>query len=745
MSKIENNTPLNFASSVKLAGDRLTVMKSSKSFTIRAPKSLLKDLFETVDGKRDFKTIVDGLSKSFDRETIVSFLNDLVSRGILVPTKYWISHQWSWVHNPQPYPSDVPPELPFELAKAASDRVQKLDPKAKTFRPPKTKFIESLQNRGTDREFDRTAMSMDQITALLYAGYGVLDATKKLGKYDQRAGRTVPSGGGVYPLEFTWIQWRKTNKLDAGVYHVSFGKSRKIGFKKLSSPPDKLFRALLDPTGVASGHGAIVISGNFAHSGAKYGNRSVSYCLIETGHAAQNIQLCALEMGVGVYLLGGYMDERIKPITELPNHDPYLVMVVGNQLSPKEKSKINKDYDLSFSWVDFDSNSYQPPFYFARTNLFLDKLSSGWCWGRDADPLLAYDKAIAESVERLSCQMPRDIKKATAGELDRFVDPEKFVQYSKEQYERPEFPLSPFSKRRKYEWVRVKHLVTDEPHWVLADQVYFSSKPKSYYMEKRRKKSELPYTFTSTSGVAAYPTFEGALDRAIVELIERDQFMRTWLGKISLPKVILSSIPSELQNRIRGLNKIGWEAQVLVMSQEPITSFLLFSQNTPKKMTRVTAAAGYDPFSALEHGISELESMVTLTDQIGNPIPISPENASTPEDHVNLYSQRRYYKRADHLLRGSDVIDFSGVKSHCEKLNSLKNWLTERARNSYYLDITPAICLTLSGGSTIKVVRALIEGMVPISFGYGLEPILPEVKNRGTKPRKGILFPHPFP
>ena len=745
MPDIQDNTPLNFSSSVKLAGDKLTVQKSEKSFTITAPKRLLKNLFDTVDGKREFKTIVDGLSKDFDRDTIISFLNDLVSRGILVPTKYWISHQWSWVHNPQPYPSDVPPELPLELAKAASDRVQKLDPKTKTFRPPKTKFIESLQKRGTDREFDHTAMSMDQIVALLYSGYGVLDAPKQLGKYDQRAGRTVPSGGGVYPLEFTWIQWRKTHKLEAGVYQIHFGKSRKVGFKKLSSPPETLFRALLDPTGVASGHGAIVISGNFSHSGAKYGNRSVSYCLMEAGHAAQNIQLCALETGVGVYLLGGYMDERIKRITELPNHDPYLVMVVGNQLSPKEKSKINKDYELSFSWVDFNSNSYQPPFYFARTNLFLKKLSSGWCWGRDADPLLAYDKAIAESIERLACQLPRNIKRATAGELDRFIDPGKLVQYSEEQYQRPNFPLAPFNRRKKYDWVRVKHAVTDEPHWVLADQVYFASKPKSYYLEKQRKKSELPYTFTSTSGVAAYPTFEGALDRAMVELIERDQFMRTWLGKTPLPKVSLSSIPGELQHRIQGLNGIGWVTQVRVMSQEPIASFLLFSQNTSKGMTRVTAAAGYDPSSALEHGISELESMVTLTDQVGDPIPISPENASNPEDHVNLYSQRRYYKKANQLLRVSETITFSRVKSFCENLNSLQKWLTKRARSSYYLDITPQVCLTLSGGSTVKVVRAFIEGMVPISFGYGLEPMLPDGKKRGTQPGKNVLFPHPFP
>jgi hypothetical protein len=54
--------------------------------------------------------------------------------------------------------------------------------------------------------------------------------------------------------------------------------------------------------------------------------------------------------------------------------------------------------------------------------------------------------------------------------------------------------------------------------------------------------------------------------------------------------------------------------------------------------------------------------------------------------------------------------------------NDLLNHLADRGLDVYFCDITPPMSSINQGRTPLFVVRAFVPGLVPIWFGYGVEP-----------------------
>ncbi|MGD2099489.1 MAG: nitroreductase family protein [Desulfobacterales bacterium] len=62
----------------------------------------------------------------------------------------------------------------------------------------------------------------------------------------------------------------------------------------------------------------------------KYGQRGVRYIHVEVGHAAQNVCLQAIALGLHTAVIGAFRDEAVKEMAHLPaNEQPLYVVPVG--------------------------------------------------------------------------------------------------------------------------------------------------------------------------------------------------------------------------------------------------------------------------------------------------------------------------------------------------------------------------------------------------------------------------------
>lgn len=175
---------------------------------------------------------------------------------------------------------------------------------------------EAIFKRRSQREFQRKDLSLEQIGQLLWAAQGI---TAKRGGFSFRA---APSAGALYPLELYALT-------KDGLYHyLPEG-------HKLENLSDKDLRgdladAALGQSSVASGALDIVICAVYERVTSKYGQRGVRYVHIEAGHAAQNIHLQAVALGLGSVAIGAFDDEAAKKSLSLPAAcEPLYIIPIG--------------------------------------------------------------------------------------------------------------------------------------------------------------------------------------------------------------------------------------------------------------------------------------------------------------------------------------------------------------------------------------------------------------------------------
>jgi ribosomal protein S12 methylthiotransferase accessory factor len=271
------------------------------------------------------------------------------------------------------------------------------------------------------------------------------------------------------------------------------------------------------------------------------------------------------------------------------------------------------------------------------------------------------------------------------------------------------------------------------PVAVLAECVYFRDRLP-------RKLQRAAYTSATSSGVAAAGDREQAIERAVLELVERDAFMAAWLERRETSALARGSLPRSLQTRVAALEDLGFRVAFKDLSRGLAPVVLAFAQHADRGMTSLATHAAFDPEAALEHALSELESMVYLRLRNDRRERISPSEVRTPRDHAALYAQRRYFRRADHLASATNVCALSSVGRRLPgSWPALLDALRARGHRVVCVDVTPQGARLSGDARPLHVVRAIVTGLLPMTFGCGLEPL-------GLLPAGGneTLFPHPF-
>lgn len=172
---------------------------------------------------------------------------------------------------------------------------------------PANGFDTTVRARLSCRQFRVEPVSLQALSTLLFAGYGILDSIDLDGEFMERP---VPSGGALYPLEL-YVLAQNIAALTGGVWHyVPLGHRLELVHPY---PLPRLFTAemFLGQSYLADCAAIVMITSIAERSMWKYEDRGYRYILLEAGHVAQNLNLCATAMGLGCLNLGGFFDRDI--------------------------------------------------------------------------------------------------------------------------------------------------------------------------------------------------------------------------------------------------------------------------------------------------------------------------------------------------------------------------------------------------------------------------------------------------
>lgn len=177
----------------------------------------------------------------------------------------------------------------------------------------------TLQKRRSVRYFQNIPLSLESAAQLLWAAQGISD---------RRGLRTAPSAGALYPLEI-YLVTGNVDGLEKGIYHYKPA-DHSLTFTSEGDYLRMLSRAALRQDAIHHAPAVFVIAGKQERTTVKYGERGVHYMYMESGHAAQNICLQAVALGLDSVTIGAFADREVAEILKIgKDTEPLYIIPVG--------------------------------------------------------------------------------------------------------------------------------------------------------------------------------------------------------------------------------------------------------------------------------------------------------------------------------------------------------------------------------------------------------------------------------
>lgn len=177
---------------------------------------------------------------------------------------------------------------------------------------------EAIHRRRSVREYSGKPLSLREINELLSCASGQAGDGLR---------RPSPSAGALYPLELYPIILRGEDP-PAGVYHYNV---RRHGLERIKEhvPLEQLQQAIFVEEIVQTASAIIIMTSVFGRTKIKYGERGYRFALLEAGHAAQNMCLTAIAMGLETCTVGGFIDDYINDIIDIDGVDEAAIYMVA--------------------------------------------------------------------------------------------------------------------------------------------------------------------------------------------------------------------------------------------------------------------------------------------------------------------------------------------------------------------------------------------------------------------------------
>lgn len=172
---------------------------------------------------------------------------------------------------------------------------------------------ETIAGRRSVRRYSSRGLTIEEISQLLWACQGITSP---------RGLRAAPSAGALYPLEVYLVK-------DDGIYkYIPEGhKLKQLSGKNVKQD---LMRASHGQAFVEEAPVNIVICAVYERVTSRYAERGVRYADIEVGHAAENVHLEAVSLGLASVPVGAFSDNAVSKVLNLPAKEkPIYIIPVG--------------------------------------------------------------------------------------------------------------------------------------------------------------------------------------------------------------------------------------------------------------------------------------------------------------------------------------------------------------------------------------------------------------------------------
>lgn len=708
-------------------GVRFYLAGTSYKYEGLAP-DLVSKIVEKCNGLNTEQEIVNSLEDDgWNRSDLEKLIDSLKSNQIVMDSSYVIPYFRNFISNPPPFGLSLSEEEIVQLILKDKDKT-KNDGQVISLKSNDTTVKKLTSKRESVREFSGESITKDNLSDILWSLYGKTGNKKSFGEESVQK-RTVPSAGMLYPLKFHLALFEELEGLNKGIYQITFQKSE-VNLSLINPKVDDIFPCFVDPLPLNNAQGVVIISADISRTAEKYGNRSIKFCYIEAGHSVENMLLQAVESGVDTCEIGGFFEEDVSETLGLAKeNEPITTVVFGKKNQGKDEDKS----EVVLEWGNQDLRSLG-----ISTNMLFGRFTSGdssWCSGKDQSPKVAFDKLISELVEWHSFNFPSEVI-SKPGELDLpYLNPKKVLNRGARDHS--ELEVSEFKEDQEYGWIKGTNLEDNSSMFVLSDLVLFPYSPD--YSK---------YFNANSSGCAAHKNKDAAIGHALFELVERDAFMIWWLNKLDCPTIERETLPRDISSRVEVLESLGYEILFKNLTLD-IAPVIMVAARKRESVFLCSLSSHTNLKKCLDRLLGELEVSVMMYEKYGGETPeVKLTEVRHPKDHGNLYKVPKFVEKTKFVFSSKKTVSLQDIRN---TNNSIRNVLNKKGHKVVIIDVSkyqPRIRNTKKR----SVIRTIVPGLVPITFGYEMEPLgMKRVKSvpeklglEGLMVDKYNMIPHPL-
>jgi len=171
---------------------------------------------------------------------------------------------------------------------------------------------QAIKNRCSVRKYTAKPVTLAQLSFMLWASCGARGRDAGILR------RTVPSAGGLYPIE-TYVVVNALEGIEPGIYHYAV---RTHSLEMLASGRfgDSLAHAALEQNQCREAPVVFVWSAVFARTTWKYGQRGFRYIGLDAGHIAHALAISASSLGLGTCQMAALFDDEVNGLIGLDGH-----------------------------------------------------------------------------------------------------------------------------------------------------------------------------------------------------------------------------------------------------------------------------------------------------------------------------------------------------------------------------------------------------------------------------------------
>ncbi len=220
-------------------------------------------------------------------------------------------HRLDWANKPETY----------KAYPSATKTIKLPDPEF----DKEIRFWQVVLNRKSTRKFKNEPITQSELSLLLFGMTGLTRI------FPQFAFRTVPSAGGLYPIE-VYPVINNVKDLEQGIYHYTI-LNHSIELMRQGDFRAEIAKSCLDQQIAYNSAVNFVWTAIIERSKWKYLQRCYRYIYMDAGHVGQNFYLLAEALGLGACTIGAIYDDELNELLKIDgiNETAIYVGIVGKK------------------------------------------------------------------------------------------------------------------------------------------------------------------------------------------------------------------------------------------------------------------------------------------------------------------------------------------------------------------------------------------------------------------------------